>query len=71
MKHYYTFHRKIISVKMHETLKQKSVEVLVVGGWEDGGRQMTNFPTVKLNINKTLSYNNYCGLTFCEVPCGV
>ena len=56
---------------MHETLKQKSVEVLVVGGWEDGGRQMTNFPTVKLNINKTLSYNNYCGLTFCEVPCGV
>ena len=58
-------------VKMHETLKQESVEVLVVGGWKDGGGQMTNFPTVKLHVNKTLSYNNYCGLTFCEVPCGV
>ena len=58
MKHYTRFIGRLSVVKMHETLKQESVEVLVVGGWKDGGRQMTNFPTVKLHVNKTLSYNN-------------
>lgn len=41
--------------KMHETsLTQENVQVLLVGGWEDGGRQVTDFPIVKLVINKTV-----------------
>lgn len=44
MKHYYTFTGRLSVVKMHETLKQESVEVLVVGSWKDGGGQNDKLP---------------------------
>lgn len=49
------FMGRLSVAKMHETsLTQENVQVLLVGGWEDGGRQVTDFPIVKLVINKTV-----------------